>query len=107
MVLDKAAAPLCVERRPCPRPGCGEILIAVQACGVRRTDLHIVDGELASPKSPLIPEHEVEGRVAALEVGVAGHMLRKRVGAPLSTPTRVQAPRFLPAILSSDSLTGR
>jgi propanol-preferring alcohol dehydrogenase len=82
MTLDRAGTPLRLERRPCPRPGPGEILIAVEACGVCRTDLHIVDGELGSPRLPLVPGHEVVGRVAALGEGVAGRALGERVGAP-------------------------
>jgi propanol-preferring alcohol dehydrogenase len=49
---------------PDPEPGAGEVLIEVAACGVCRTDLHIVDGELAKPKLPLIPGHQIVGRVA-------------------------------------------
>jgi propanol-preferring alcohol dehydrogenase len=82
MVLDKVGSPLRLERRPRPNPGPGELLIAVEACGVCRTDLHVVDGELGSPRLPLAPGHEVVGRVAALGPGVTEPALGSRVGAP-------------------------
>src|SRR5512142_2775202 len=68
-VLDRAGAPLCGRELPIPEPGAGELLIQVSACGVCRTDLHIVDGELPNPKLPLIPGHEVVGRIAAIGRG--------------------------------------
>lgn len=82
MVLDRVATPLRLEHRVIPDPGNGELLIAVEACGVCRTDLHVVDGELSSPRLPLIPGHEVVGRVVALGGGVDGHAIGDRVGAP-------------------------
>jgi len=63
-----------------PRPGTGEILVAVSACGVCRTDLHVVDGELPHPKLPIVPGHEIVGRVAALGGGVVGFEIGQRVG---------------------------
>src|ERR1700686_1457627 len=53
-------------------PGPGQIRVRVAACGVCRTDLHVVDGELPDPKLPIIPGHEIVGRVAACGVGVSG-----------------------------------
>ena len=82
MVLDRAGTPLRLERRHCPDPGPGDLLIAVEACGVCRTDLHVVDGDLDSPRLPLIPGHEVVGRVVALGPGVRGPAVGSRVGAP-------------------------
>lgn len=57
---------------PTPQPGPGQVLVRVSACAVCRTDLHVVDGELPNPKVPLIPGHEVVGRVAALVPNPAG-----------------------------------
>ncbi len=63
-------------------PGPGEIRVRVLACGVCRTDLHVVDGELAHPHLPLIPGHEIVGRIDALGEGVSGLSLGERVGIP-------------------------
>ena len=82
MVLEAPGKPLSLRERPVPSPGAGEILIAVTACGVCRTDLHVVDGELAHPKLPLVPGHEIVGRVAALGAGVTGFAVGERVGVP-------------------------
>ncbi|WP_321948124.1 zinc-dependent alcohol dehydrogenase family protein [Paraburkholderia sp. J10-1] len=65
-----------------PVPGAGELLIDVRACGVCRTDLHVVDGDLEHPKKPVIPGHEIVGTVAALGAGAAGFALGDRVGVP-------------------------
>ncbi|MEX3947462.1 zinc-dependent alcohol dehydrogenase family protein [Paraburkholderia sp. EG287B] len=67
---------------PDPVPSAGELLIDVRACGVCRTDLHVVDGDLAQPKKPLIPGHEIVGTVAALGAGVTGFAPGDRVGVP-------------------------
>ncbi|MEM5401177.1 MULTISPECIES: zinc-dependent alcohol dehydrogenase family protein [Paraburkholderia] len=67
---------------PDPVPGAGELLIDVRACGVCRTDLHVVDGDLAQPKKPLVPGHEIVGTVAALGAGVTGFAPGDRVGVP-------------------------
>jgi propanol-preferring alcohol dehydrogenase len=71
-----------MRERSAPEPGSGEILIAVAACGVCRTDLHVVDGELPNPKLPIVPGHEIVGRVAALGAGVTGLAIGERVGVP-------------------------
>ena len=63
MVLDSPGTPLREAELPTPEPGPGEVLVAVDACGVCRTDLHVVDGELPDPKLPLVPGHQVVGRV--------------------------------------------
>jgi propanol-preferring alcohol dehydrogenase len=68
--------------RPTPAPQAGEILIEIAACGVCRTDLHVVDGELTKPKLPLVPGHEIVGRVAAIGQGVSGFTAGERVGVP-------------------------
>jgi alcohol dehydrogenase, propanol-preferring len=67
---------------PDPEPGDGEILLDVHACGVCRTDLHVVDGDLRHPKKPVIPGHEIVGTVAALGRGVTGFARGDRVGVP-------------------------
>jgi alcohol dehydrogenase, propanol-preferring len=82
MVLDRPQTPLIARERPVPVPGRGEVLIAVSACGVCRTDLHVVDGELSDPKLPIIPGHEIVGRVVVLGEGVTGLALGDRVGVP-------------------------
>ena len=79
MVLDSPGSPLREAELPDPEPAEGEILVAVSACGVCRTDLHIVDGELTEPKLPLVPGHQVVGRaVTAGERFAEG----ERVGIP-------------------------
>lgn len=65
-----------------PDPGAGQVLIAVEACGVCRTDLHVVDGDLPHPSLPVIPGHEVVGRIAAVGKGTAGFAIGERVGVP-------------------------
>ncbi len=82
MVLDRPGHPLALRERPIPSPGPGDILVAVSACGVCRTDLHVVDGELPHPKLPIVPGHEIVGRVAALGDGVTGIAIGARVGIP-------------------------
>jgi propanol-preferring alcohol dehydrogenase len=82
MVLDRAGVPLRPAELPVPAPGPGQILLKVAACGVCRTDLHIVDGELAQPKLPLVLGHEIVGRVEALGAGVEGFAAGMRVGVP-------------------------
>jgi propanol-preferring alcohol dehydrogenase len=82
MVLDRPHTPLAMRERSLPQPAAGEILIEIEACGVCRTDLHVVDGELPHPKLPIVPGHEIVGRVAALGSGVEGISLRERVGVP-------------------------
>lgn len=82
MVLPAPHQRLVAERRPVPQPGAGQVLIRVTACAVCRTDLHIVDGELPDPVLPLIPGHEVVGRVAACGPGVQTPPPGTRVGVP-------------------------
>jgi propanol-preferring alcohol dehydrogenase len=65
-----------------PQPGPGQVLVKIHACGVCRTDLHVVDGELASVRSPLIPGHEIVGTVAELGAGVDAMSIGDRVGIP-------------------------
>lgn len=76
-----ASGPLSVEEVPTPKPGPGQVLIQVAACGVCRTDLHVVEGELAVRRSPLIPGHQVVGRVVAVGEEVVEPAVGSRVGA--------------------------
>jgi propanol-preferring alcohol dehydrogenase len=82
MVLERAQQPLELKEVKVPRPGPGQVLIRVTACGVCRTDLHIVDGELTEPKLPLIPGHEIVGTVAAVGAAVKQFRVGDRVGVP-------------------------
>ena len=82
MVLERPHTPLVMRERPMPQPAAGEILVEIAACGVCRTDLHVVDGELPHPKLPVVPGHEIIGRVAALGPGVSGFALGAGVGVP-------------------------
>lgn len=82
MLFDRARQPLRLADLPIPRPGGDEVLIEVRACGVCRTDLHIVDGELSSPKLPLTPGHEIVGIVAQLGERVERFRIGQRVGVP-------------------------
>ena len=82
MVLERSPGDLHLKELPRPEPGPGQLLIKVSACGVCRTDLHVVDGELTEPKLPLVPGHEVVGRVAALGEGVEAVQEGDRVGVP-------------------------
>jgi propanol-preferring alcohol dehydrogenase len=82
MVLERPRTPLTMQERPLPVAGTGEILVAVSACGVCRTDLHVVDGELPHPKLPVVPGHEIVGRIAAIGPGVSGFATGERVGVP-------------------------
>src|SRR5689334_7100907 len=82
MVLDALRRPLQSTAVAVPTPGPDQVLIQVNACAVCRTDLHVVDGELAEPKLPLIPGHEIVGRVTALGTGVARFAVGDRVGVP-------------------------
>ncbi len=82
MVLKALKSPLEWCERPDPLPGPGEIRVKVAACGVCRTDLHVVDGELPDPQTPIIPGHEIVGRIDALGPGVTGLEMGERVGVP-------------------------
>ncbi|MDZ5454581.1 zinc-dependent alcohol dehydrogenase family protein [Labrys sp. ZIDIC5] len=82
MVLNAIGAPLVWTELPDRQPGPGEIRVKVGACGVCRTDLHVVDGELAHPHVPIIPGHEIVGRIEAVGIGVDDHRPGQRVGIP-------------------------
>src|ERR1700750_2097734 len=82
MVLDAPKKLLQLRDVGCPRPAAGQLLVRVASCGVCRTDLHIVDGELPEPKLPLIPGHQIVGRVE--ETGPEAKEFREgdRIGIP-------------------------
>lgn len=82
MVLRAARSPLVLEERPEPEPGAGEVRVAVAACAVCRTDLHVVDGDLPFPGHPVVPGHEIVGTVTAVGAGVTGLQPGQRVGIP-------------------------
>jgi propanol-preferring alcohol dehydrogenase len=92
MVLEAPRSQLVLREAAPPLPGPGDILVEVAACGVCRTDLHVVDGELPHPKLPLVPGHEIVGRVAALGAGVAGFAIGQRIGVPWLGRTCGQCP---------------
>jgi alcohol dehydrogenase, propanol-preferring len=82
MVLERPGAPLSFMERPDPRPADGEVRVRVAACGVCRTDLHVVDGELPNLKLPLVPGHEIVGRIDMVGERVAELGIDRRVGVP-------------------------
>jgi len=82
MVLKALGSPLEWIELPDRQPGPGQIRIKVTACGVCRTDLHVVDGELPYPQLPIIPGHEIVGRIDAIGPGVKGLSMNERVGVP-------------------------
>lgn len=82
MIVREIGAPLEWTRLPDRHPGAGEIRVRVGACGVCRTDLHVVDGELSHPHVPIIPGHEIVGRIDEIGPGVTGLNLGERVGIP-------------------------
>ncbi|MFA7269551.1 MAG: zinc-dependent alcohol dehydrogenase family protein [Sterolibacterium sp.] len=82
MILDRSAIPLRLVELPIPAPNKGDLLLKVEACGVCRTDLHLIDGELPNPALPIIPGHEIVGRVVAAGTCVSGFRIGQRVGVP-------------------------
>jgi propanol-preferring alcohol dehydrogenase len=82
MVLDAARRPLAGRDVPPPEPGPGEVVVAVHACAVCRTDLHIVDGDLGRPKLPLVLGHQIVGAVAARGPGAERFREDERIGVP-------------------------
>ncbi len=82
MLFEGVGRPLRIAEVPMPVPGPDEVLIRISACGVCRTDLHIVDGELTEPKLPLIPGHQIVGRIVALGERVERFRVGARVGVP-------------------------
>jgi propanol-preferring alcohol dehydrogenase len=82
MVLEKKGGPLALREVPVPEPGRGQVRVKVAACGVCRTDLHVLDGELTEPKLPLIMGHQIVGRVDTIGPGVTAFRAGDRVGVP-------------------------
>jgi propanol-preferring alcohol dehydrogenase len=82
MVLKQFGGPLEWTELPDRQPGAGEIRVRIGACGVCRTDLHVFDGELPEQRLPIVPGHEIVGRVDALGPGVEGLRIGERVGVP-------------------------
>ena len=81
MVCDAPGRPLREERRPLPVPGAGELLVEILACGVCRTDLHVLDGDIPA-SYPIVPGHEIVGRVLVPGAGVEGFVAGDRIGVP-------------------------
>lgn len=82
MILEAIGVPLRAVDRPDPVPAAGQLMLKVEACAVCRTDLHVCDGDLANPKLPLIPGHEIVGIVEAMGEGIAPSRIGQRVGVP-------------------------
>jgi len=82
MRLERIGQPLRLVEMPRPVAGAGEIVVKVLACGVCRTDLHVVDGELPKPRLPIVPGHEIVGTVEETGQGVTGFRVGQRVGIP-------------------------
>lgn len=82
MLFERTGQALRLAELPVPSPAPGQILLRVEACGVCRTDLHLIDGELPDPVLPMVPGHEIVGRVVATGSGVAGVRVGQRMGVP-------------------------
>ena len=82
MVFRRAGEGLTLGEVPKPIAGQGQVLIKIEACGVCRTDLHILDGELTHPHLPLVPGHEIVGRVAGIGINLPQFRMGERVGVP-------------------------
>lgn len=82
MLFEHVGAPLRLAELPRPEPGPHQVLLKISACAVCRTDLHLVDGDLPDPKIPVVPGHEIVGRVVACGPGVEDMPLGTRVGVP-------------------------
>ncbi len=95
MVLESPGLALVPRDLPVPQPLAGQLLIRVRACGVCRTDLHVVDGELPQPKLPLVPGHEIIGTVEQLGPGTGRFAVGQRVGVPWLGHTCQQCPYCL------------
>jgi len=82
MVLEKQGQPLNEQSVPDPIPEAGQLLIKVNACGICRTDLHVVDGDLTEPNLPIIPGHQIVGTVADSNKGSGRYLQGDRIGVP-------------------------
>jgi propanol-preferring alcohol dehydrogenase len=95
MTLVEHGQPLVMRERPLPSPGSGEIRLKVSACGVCRTDLHVVDGELSEGRLPIVPGHEIIGYVEKVGPDVSGFEIGQRVGIPWLGSTCGECPYCL------------
>ncbi len=82
MLLDAPGTPLRLAEIAIPEPGPGQVRVKVAACGVCRTDLHVADGDLTDPKLPIVPGHEIVGRIDKTGTGVTRFAIGQRVGIP-------------------------
>jgi propanol-preferring alcohol dehydrogenase len=82
MLLESVRQPLRYRELPTPSAGTGQVLVRINACAICRTDLHVIDGELPHPKLPLVPGHEIAGRIVAVGEGVSRFHPGDRVGIP-------------------------
>ena len=82
MVLSRAGTPLELRKVPVPKPGPDQLLVHIRCCGVCRTDLHVLDGELTEPKLPLILGHQIVGTIAEVGSEVDGFKAGQRIGVP-------------------------
>ena len=81
MCLHRPGESLVFERRDVPKPGRGQVLLKVRACGVCRTDLHLIDGDLPDPSLPIVPGHEIVGEVVSRGADVSW-AIGTRLGVP-------------------------
>jgi D-arabinose 1-dehydrogenase-like Zn-dependent alcohol dehydrogenase len=98
MVLEQIERALTLHERPLPVPAPGEIRIAIEACALCRTDLHIVDGELADAALPLVPGHQIAGTVDAASAGRGSAAPAAHVGTARAVARTCVAMRASPAI---------
>ena len=82
MIFEKPGKDLSLREMDLPEPGAEQVLLRVHACAVCRTDLHVIDGELSDPKTPLVPGHEIVGTVAAVGAAVMRFKIGDRLGVP-------------------------
>ncbi|MBE9539487.1 MAG: alcohol dehydrogenase catalytic domain-containing protein, partial [Proteobacteria bacterium] len=82
MVMTKQGLPLQLKDIPVPEVQAGELLIRVSSCGICRTDLHVLDGDLTEPVLPLVPGHQIVGSIEAIGAGVENFAIGQRVGVP-------------------------
>jgi alcohol dehydrogenase, propanol-preferring len=82
MALEQQGAPLVAAELPAPQPATRQVAVSVHVCGVCRTDLHVVDGDLAEPKLPLVPGHQIVGEVAEVGAGAERFAAGERIGVP-------------------------
>lgn len=82
MIFHGTGQPLQLEDVPCPQPAAGQLLVKVSACGICRTDLHVIDADLKEPALPLIPGHQIVGEVTGIGEHVTDFELGQRIGIP-------------------------